>query len=131
MPGDLFTFGYSGLCSADDLRRFLAGARIDTIIDVRLRPWGRSPFNGPVPSRFLIESVGPAYRWDQRLGNLGYKRGTIEIADIAAVADIVDELRAGRSVALLCVCAKPESCHRLVLAEEALRRLPGLRVRHL
>jgi len=32
---------------------------------------------------------------------------------------------------VMCVCADVAKCHRQVLAEEAVRRLPGLRVVHL
>ena len=129
--GDLFSFGYAGLRGADDLRHLLAGTGVETIVDVRLQPFGRVPFNGPAASRLLIESVGPAYRWDKRLGNLAYRTGGIEIKDIEAIEDVLDDLRAGRSVALMCVCANVAECHRRVLAEEAVRREPGLRVIHL
>lgn len=104
MLGDLFTFGYSGLRRADDLRGLLAGTRIDTIVDVRLRPWGRSPFNGPVASRLLIESVGPVYRSDERLGNLAYRTGGTQIKDMEAIEDVLDDLEPA-TVSPSCACA--------------------------
>ena len=126
--GSLYSLGYSGRGS-DDLRALLPPGVL--VVDVRLQPWGRAPFNGPHATRLLTESVGLAYRWDRRLGNLGYKRGTIEIADIEAIGDVIDDLRAGHSVALLCVCPSPSSCHRSTLAEAIRERLPGVEVVHL
>lgn len=131
MLGDLFTLGSSGLRGVDDLRSLLAGTGIDTIVDVRLRPWGRPPFNGPKASRLLVEAVGLAYRWDQRLGNLEYKTGGTRIKDIEAIEDVLEDLRAGHSVGLFCVCAEPQDCHRSTVAEVALDREPILRVVHL
>ena len=129
--GALLTFGYQGLTGPADLAELLEGTGVDTIVDVRLQPFGRAPFNGPTASRDTVEALGIAYRSDQRLGNLAYKTGGIEINDIEAIEDVLAELRAGRSVALLCVCPNPIGCHRSTLAEEAIRRMPGLRVVHL
>jgi len=129
--GSLYTIGYARLRTADDLARLLAGSAVDTIVDVRLQPFGRAPFSGPQATRLLVESVGSAYRWDQRLGNLAYKTGGIRIKNVEAIEDILAMLLEGRSVALLCACAGSESCHRLALAEEAVRRMPGLNVVHL
>jgi hypothetical protein len=131
VTGTLFTFGYGEIADADALRRLIGGAQIADVVDVRLRPFGRSPFNGPTASRALTESLGLSYRWDQRLGNLAYRAGGIEIKDVDAIEDVLDALRAGRSVALMCGCPRPEDCHRLTLCEEAVRRMPGLKVVHL
>ena len=130
-PAALWTFEYSGMTSYLDLAELLEGTGVDKIVDVRLRPFGRVPFNGPTAARLLVESAGPAYRWDQRLGNLAYRTDGIRIKDIEAIGDVLVELRAGRSVALLCVCPNPIGCHRWTLAEEAVQRMPGLRVVHL
>jgi uncharacterized protein (DUF488 family) len=128
MTGRLYSLGYARLRGVDDLRRLLADTEVDTVVDVRLRPWGRPPFNGPRATQLLVEAAGFLYIWDQRLGNRGYKSGTIEIADIEAIEDVIAMLRAGQGVAMMCVCADVAECHRQVLADEAARRLPGLRV---
>lgn len=131
MLGDLFSLGYSGLRGADDLRRRLEDTPVGTIFDVRLQPWGRTPWNGPRATRRLVEAAGCRYVGVPALGNLGYKRGTIEIMDIDSIERVLTDLREGQSVALLCVCAKARDCHRWVLAEDAVRRQPDLRVVHL
>lgn len=127
----LYSLGYSGLRGADDLRALLHDVPLHTIVDVRLQPFGRAPWNGPTATRRLVEAAGYRYAAAPDLGNLAYRTGGIEIKDIEAIEDVLTYLRAGQSVALLCVCAQPEGCHRWVLAEEAVRREPGLRVVHL
>ncbi len=129
--GSLWTLGYSGMSSAADLAELMQGTGVTTIVDVRLRPFGRTPFGGPRASRDTVEALGIAYRWDQRLGNLDYRTGGIRIKDIEAIEQVLDDLRNGANVALMCVCATPTDCHRLALCEEAARRLPGLKVVHL
>jgi uncharacterized protein (DUF488 family) len=129
-PGTLYTLGYAGLGGADDLRRLLAGTGIDAIVDVRLSPWsGNRAFSSA--TRRTVEDAGYRYLHEKGLGNLGYKRGTIEIAEIERIEMILAQLRAGHSVGLICACGEPEDCHRWTLAEEAVRRMPGLRVVHL
>jgi len=129
--GSLWTLGYSGMNSAVDLAELLRETPVDTIVDVRLRPFGKAPFDGPRASQHTVEALGIAYRWDQRLGNLDYRTGGIRIKDIDAIEDVLDALRAGQSVALLCACREPEGCHRSVLAAEAVRRQADLQVVHL
>ena len=131
MTGTLFTFGYSGIDDADALRRLIGGAPIADVVDVRLRPFGRRPFNGATACQALIESLGPTYRWDQRLGNLAYETGGVQIKNIEAIETVLAALRAGRNVALMCVCPQPKDCHRLTLCEKAVRRMPDLQIVHL
>ena len=131
MTGTLYTFVYSGIRGPADLDDLFFGYGVDQVVDVRLRPFGKAPFNGPRASADTCSRAGVAYRWDQRLGNLNYKTGGIRIKNIEAIEDVLDALRAGDSVALMCVCPIPDQCHRLVLCEEAIDRQPGLRVIHL
>ena len=128
--GSLWTLGYQGLTSSADLREILDGTSVGTIVDVRLSPRsGNRAFS--TDTRATVEAAGLRYVHEKGLGNLGYKRGTIEIADISRIETVLAILRAGKSVALLCVCPQPEDCHRLTLCEEAVRREPGLQVVHI
>lgn len=129
--GGLLTFGYQGLGGAGDLRRLFEGTGVEAIVDVRLQPFGRVPFRGPTATRLLVESVGLSYVHLPDLGNVLYRTGGIQIRNLEAIESVLTMLRAGRSVALMCACARPEKCHRLTLAEEAVRRLPGLQVMHM
>jgi hypothetical protein len=65
------------------------------------------------------------------LGNLGYKTGTIEIANIEAIEVVLEYLRTPANVALMCVCVSPTQCHRWRLVQAALDREASLKVIHL
>lgn len=129
--GTLFTLGYSGLRGADDLRRLITGTGIDTIVDVRLSAWSSSYAFSVGGTRRTVEAAGFAYVHLPDLGNLRYRTTGIQIKNIEAIEDVLALLRAGHSVALLCICQRADGCHRQVLAEEAVRRMPGLKVVHL
>jgi uncharacterized protein (DUF488 family) len=130
MAPSLFTFGYQQLRGTDDLRRLLEGTDVETIVDVRLSPWSSNRAFS-LDTRATVEAAGCQYVHLKDLGNLAYKTGGVQIRNIEAIETVLELLRAGRSVALFCVCPQPEGCHRAVLVEEALRREPGLRVVHL
>ena len=128
--GTLYSFGYKGLGGSDDLRRLLEGTDIETIVDVRLSVWsGNRAFS--LRTRDTVEGIGLRYVGMRALGNLAYKTGGIQIADIEAIEVVLEYLRTPANVALMCVCALPDHCHRLALCEEAVRRQPDLRVVHL
>jgi hypothetical protein len=128
--GILYTFGYDGITDSVKLRQLIGGHDIAEVVDVRLRNFGKAPFT-PWDSRKTVEAVVPGYRHSHKLGNLLYKVGGTQIKDIEAIEEVLDTLRGGYNIALMCVCAKPESCHRWTLVEEALRRMPDLQVIHL
>ena len=128
--GTLYSFGYQGLGGSDDLRRMLHGTLFETIVDVRLSVWsGNRAFS--VATVRTVGAAGFEYSHLRDLGNLAYRTGGIQIKDIEAIEVVLGRLRAGESVALMCVCALPDECHRLTLCEEAVRRMPDLQVVHL
>lgn len=128
--GTLYTFGYSGMRGSPDLRDLLQGTLVETVIDVRLSVWsGNRAFS--TATRHTVEDAGLVYVHDKDLGNLAYKTGGIEIKNIEAIEYVLDRLRAGDSVALMCVCPTPRGCHRWTLASAALDREPDLKVVHL
>lgn len=130
MIGTLYTFGYQGMSSSVDLRRLLAETDCSTIVDVRLKVWsGNREFS--MATRRTVEEAGLVYSHVPALGNLAYKTGGIEIKDISAIDPLVDRLRQGESLAFMCVCPSPKSCHRSELVAVALDLLPSLRVVHL
>ena len=128
--GSLWTLGYQGLTGSADLREILDGTSVGTIVDVRLSRWSRNRAFS-LATRATVEAAGSQYVHEKGLGNLGYKRGTIEIADPERIETVLAILRTGQSVALMCACREPEGCHRSVLAEEAVRREPSLQIVHL
>lgn len=128
--GSLYSLGYAGLTGPADLRALLRDTPVDTIVDVRVSPYSSNRAFS-MGTRRTVEAAGFAYVAAPALGNVLYRTGGMQIKDIEAIEDVLAYLRAGQSVALLCVCAKPKGCHRSTLAAEAVRRLPGLRVVHL
>jgi hypothetical protein len=127
--GRLLTFGYGRLRSIDQVRALLDDAGVDLVVDVRLVPKSRLPLWGRA-TRDTILSAGRRYIWEPELGNLDYKAGGIRIADLDAVETVLDHLRAGVNVALMCVCSSADDCHRSTVAAEAGLREPRLEIEH-
>jgi uncharacterized protein (DUF488 family) len=118
------------MSSSVDLRRALAETDVKSLVDVRLKVWsGNKAFS--TGTRYTVEDAGLAYTHLGALGNLAYKTGGIEIKDISAIGPVVETLRQGYDLVLMCICPDVRECHRLALVEEVLRRLPGVRVVHL
>ena len=129
MLGTLVTFGYGSLRSADDIRDKL-GDRVTTVVDVRHTRWSRNlAFSQRVS--YTVEAAGYRYEWAQGLGNAEHPTGGIRLADPSAMHLLTERLEAGESVAIMCVCAKPEKCHRRLVSDLAQDELPGLQVVHL
>jgi uncharacterized protein (DUF488 family) len=120
--GILYTVGYRRH-SPSELRQVLPG--VELVVDVRRRAWSGNPA-WSTRTRQTIETLGFRYRHDPRLGNLDYRTGGIRVSDIDAIEDVLTELRAGTSVALMCACSNVTSCHRRSLAAEAQRREDAL-----
>jgi hypothetical protein len=118
------------MSSSVDLRRALAATDVKSLVDVRLRVWSGNPAFS-MGTRRTVEDAGLAYTHLGALGNLAYKTGGIQIKDISAIGPVVETLRQGYDLVLLCVCPAVRECHRLTLVEEVLRRLPEVRVVHL
>ena len=62
---------------------------------------------------------GKQYKYSgDTLGNLNYKGGPIEIADLdTGLSDLLELLLGNRTVLLLCGCGAYEKCHRRVICE--------------
>lgn len=91
------------------------------VMDVRFQPFGRSDF-GQVN---LKVRLGARYHWNKSWGNEDYKSAHVSIVDFEG--GLEKALRVGKDLILLCVCNKPEECHRAVLLSELAKR--GYQVR--
>lgn len=124
----IYTFGYQGRAVSElqeEVTRLHA-----IVIDIRLRPrtWADG-WAGPD----LTRALGAAYRHIGELGNLNYHDHDLPIRIADAEAGLIMPsvlLRTGRSVILLCGCARPETCHRSVVAD-LLHERTGAIVEHL
>jgi uncharacterized protein (DUF488 family) len=124
LTAHVITFGYAGIVHPAQLRDTL-GPAIDVVVDVRLNAWsGNRAFS--VGTADTVGAAGYDYIHLPALGNADFRTGGMRIADIEAITVVLDLVRAGNAVALMCACADPTDCHRRVLADEALRRAPYL-----
>ena len=125
--GTLYTFGYATVRTTEGLRELLDD-KVDLVMDVRI-----NRFSGLIPfskrTQETVEAAGYAYVWVKELGNAGHRRpGPMRLVDPSAVKVVVDELRAGRNVALMCACANIWHCHRRLVSELAREAIPNLDV---
>lgn len=114
----IYTIGYQGR-SVEELQRIVAHYRIELLVDVRSKPYGRRvEFN-----KNALTAILPCYRWmGDRLG------GFSEITD-QAILDLAELVR-NKRVLIMCMEQKPSECHRST--EIAARLLPlGIDAIHL
>ena len=144
--GQLFTVGHSTR-SIEELLELLTGHRIELLVDVRRFPASR---RHPHFAREALEGSLPAagieYRWVEALGGRrprrrGSPHTAWRVAGFAGYADYMDtpEFRAAaaellvwarhRRLAVMCAEARPEQCHRRLIADWATSR--GFTVTHI
>jgi hypothetical protein len=101
--GTLYTFGYATVRDGEGLRQLLDDL-VDLVIDVRINRFsGLLPFS--THTQQTVEAVGYAYLWLKGLGNAGHRRpGPMRLADPSQVDVVLDQLRAGRNLAIMCAC---------------------------
>jgi uncharacterized protein (DUF488 family) len=121
----LHTIGYAGL---DHQKLHAAIPKGATVYDVRLRAWSPTPRWQPANLRRGLAALGHDYIHLPDLGNLLYKTSDeVAIRDI----DAIEVVLGSESPVLLCACADWHTCHRRVLADEAVRRDPTIEVIHI
>lgn len=132
----LYTAGHSTR-SIEELRGLLAEHSIDLLVDVRRFPASRRhPHFAREPLAAALDAAGIEYRWVEALGGRRSRRpGTRHTAwrvpGFAGYADHMDtpgfqaaaaELLAAarsRATCVLCAEARPEQCHRRLIADHA------------
>lgn len=125
----LYTLGYNGSRSRQTLAELVALGT--PLLDIRKNPDG-----GPLAwtRDMLTQERGLIYMWIEALGNDLYARhnGDIQIHDLDAGMLTLERVVTtyGRAC-LMCACGDAETCHRLVISDEAVARLPGIYVIHL
>ena len=107
----IYAFGYTGR-HLSTIAESLAKADA-MLLDIRYSPRSRAP----MWNRKNLESVlGDRYLWaGDTLGNRLYRTDDIEIVDLSAGLELIVSLAAKRPVALMCVCASLDGCHRAVI----------------
>jgi uncharacterized protein (DUF488 family) len=139
----LFTIGYEKLLPPE-LVNELELAGVKRLIDVRYRPQSRRPGMSKTRLGRLLGDHGIAYEHRRTLGTppdirwlFKHKREAegreqfrahVEETAAAELDALAAELDHAPATVLLCLEADPAGCHRRVLAEQLLRRRPGLEV---
>jgi uncharacterized protein (DUF488 family) len=109
----IYTFGYQGKRAVDLLAKL---EQLDAVLcDVRLSP--RSRWAPEWNQKQLAALLGERYVHVPELGNVNYKGGPVEIADLSTGLGTILDLAATRAVVLMCVCSKLCGCHRETIAE--------------
>lgn len=139
----VWTIGYERLLPPE-LVAELKAARVERLIDVRLRPQSRRPGMSKTRLSELLADHGIAYEHRRALGTPPdirwyYKHGRseegaqrfaehVERAAARELDALAAELDRGPRTVLMCLEAEPELCHRRVLAQALRARRPGLEV---
>lgn len=126
MVGTLYTLGYAGLRDATDLRARL-GNDAEIVIDIRMRPYSNNRAFSTATRR-TVEEAGYGYRHLVGLGNVEYRTGGTRLARPEEIGTLVDLLRAGIHVAIMCACRDADSCHRRVVAGLARQQMADLEI---
>ena len=84
------------------------------ILDIRYSPRSMNP---TWSRKQLIERFPHRYTHLRALGNKNYKGISIQINDLDAGIEIIDNITNHQPVILLCVCSDPAGCHRTMIGD--------------
>lgn len=130
----LFTIGYSKR-SIGEFIGMLREHSVPVLADVRL--WAGSRFKPEFSKNRLtvaLEEAGIAYVHLKALGNEGKFTGAGRVVlhdPEEGFATLTGLLERNESVAVMCLERNVNECHRMDVAVEMARRIPGLEVTHL
>jgi uncharacterized protein (DUF488 family) len=140
MGAIVFTIGYAGR-SIEDFLEVLDDAGVTRVIDVRELPLSRRKGFSKTKLGEVLEAAGIEYVHLRAAGNpYRDKKNDIEkclelyrgyLDEYPEVLDLLEDEMSGATVALLCVEADHDSCHRSILAARLKARKPRLKVRML
>jgi uncharacterized protein (DUF488 family) len=139
----LWTIGYEKLLPPE-LVTELEHAAVERVIDVRFRPQSRRPGMSKTRLGEMLADRGIAYEPRRTLGTppdirhlfrtnripeaREQMRTHLEASAAGELDALAAELPNAPRTALLCLEADPAGCHRRVVAEALVQRLPALRV---
>jgi len=135
------TIGYEGATIAS-FQEALRGARIDLLVDVRALASSRRPGFAKTRLAANAKEAGAEYLHLRALGTPADGRAAARAGRHAEMhrifrqqlatpeaqeqlALVVDLVRQGRRVCLLCFEAKPEHCHRSIVADALAKTIPA------
>ncbi|MDE2836961.1 MAG: DUF488 domain-containing protein [Chloroflexota bacterium] len=130
----LFTIGYSKR-SLDEFTGMLREHEVPLLVDVRM--WANSRFKPDFSKNRLaaaLPEAGIGYVHLRALGNAGKFSGAGRVVinePEKGFPELTALLESRGSVAIMCLERDARVCHRMDVAVEMARRLPGLEVTHL
>lgn len=138
----LISVGYEAFPTVDALRDALVAAGVERVIDVRDLPQSRRRGFSRRALEAALADAGIVYEHRRELGNPAEIRAVYRSGDVAGgraayrarllerpwALDGLADAAAERPTAMLCLEADQARCHRDVIAEELMRRHPGVRV---
>ena len=113
----LFTYGYGSSQVAKTIDH-LKAAGVRHVVDVRYNPTSRDPDYRQKRLRNLLEYAGLTYSHLQELGNVNYKGGPVALSDPrSGIPKLQALIESEEGVCILCVCRRPEGCHRRTITD--------------
>jgi len=117
----LFTYGYDSI-PIDKVIEYLKRHGVSHVVDIRYSPNSRNPAYRQTALAAALKGSGLLYTHLPALGNLDYKGSGIRIADAGEGFRKLHPLVAqawatGGAVCILCVCKRPDGCHRRVVSD--------------
>ena len=121
----LFTYGY-GSIPIENAIEYLKGHGVSHVVDVRYSPNSRNPSYRRAALEAALKGSGLLYTHLPELGNVNYKltlpSGAIRLSDadggFRKLHPLVAQAWAtGGAVCILCVCKRPDGCHRRLVSD--------------
>lgn len=142
VTGRIYSVGYEGM-TVESLVDRLTGAKVTTLIDVRLNPSSRKPGFSRTRLTEVLAAAGIEYVHEKDLGNPPDNRDSFRTGDgesgrtrmrsmlengSGTALDRVVDRAADERIAILCVEREQDRCHREVIIDMALEKNPGIEV---
>jgi len=136
----LFTIGYEQAKPATVLKE-LQDAKIELVVDTRAVAASRRPGFSKRQLMASLDEAGIGYLHLQKLGTPAEGREAARAGDTrtlwriydkhikkpepqAELGELVDLIKSGKRIALLCYCRDPKGCHRSRIVANVARRMP-------
>lgn len=142
MAGRIYSVGYEGLTLPALIDR-LTGAKVTTLVDVRLNAVSRRPGFSKKALTAALADAGIAYVHEKELGNPQDNRNSFRVGDgsegrtrmraqldngsaeaLSRVADLAEDQR----IAVMCVERERNRCHRDVITDVITEQHPDIEV---
>ncbi len=126
MEGKIYSIGYQN-SNIETIARILERHQIDLLIDVRTHPFSKyyEDFNLPL----LKKRFGKSHLWYGK--SLGGKEEVKQLIRVGGLNSLMEKVREGKTICLMCMEADPGICHRKTLLARMFREMFSKKVWHL